>query len=123
MRDWKIINAGRVREGAGAYNSTDKDGFNGFFCFQINGLPIKVVVSDCMGWEHVSVSIHNSTSTPSWSIMSKVKDIFWDDEVCVVQFHPKKSDYVNFHPGCLHLWRCTTQEFPTPPSIMVGPKL
>lgn len=27
------------------------------------------------------------------------------------------------HQGCLHLWRCTDgQEFPTPPSWMVGPK-
>jgi hypothetical protein len=55
--------------------------------------------------------------------MCAVKDLFWNDEDVVVQFHPAKSTYVNNHPGCLHLWRCTDgREFPTPPEILVGIK-
>ena len=52
--------------------------------------------------------------------MCQVKDLFWEEEEVVVQFHPKKSEYVNMHEGCLHLWRSTEKEFPTPPSILVG---
>ena len=53
--------------------------------------------------EHVSVSLRRRC--PTWDEMCMVKDIFWADEECVVQFHPPKSKYVNFHPYCLHLWR------------------
>lgn len=82
--------------------------------------PLSVIASDGYGWEHVSVStpIH----APSWDEMCAVKSLFWDDEDCVVQFHPPKSEYVNQHPFCLHLWRKVGAEFETPPSILVGYK-
>ena len=120
MSDWKRVNAARVRDGL--FRSSDTDGFNGAFCFKINGLPIKCIASDGEGWQHVSVSIHGSDNVPSWSVMCQVKDLFWEDTDCVVQFHPPKSSYVNNHPGCLHLWRCTDVEFPRPHSLLVGIK-
>lgn len=52
--------------------------------------------------------------------MCQVKDLFWDPEDWVVQFHPAHSEYVNNHPGVLHLWRCLTQPFPQPDRLMVG---
>ena len=75
-----------------------------------------------MGWQHVSVSLYSYPNTcPRWEIMCAVKDLFWEPEEIVVQFHPKKSDYISMHQGCLHLWRCTDgREFPTPDPIMVG---
>ena len=49
-----------------------------------------------------------------------MKDIFWgEDEVCV-EYHPKREDYVNMHPHCLHIWKPIGVEIPTPPSILVG---
>lgn len=86
---------------------------------------LKIIASDGRdplsdGWEHVSVSTRRRC--PNWIEMSFVKDLFWNDEECVVQFHPPKSDYVNNHRYALHLWRHKTQEFPRPPSIMVGVK-
>jgi hypothetical protein len=119
MSDWTFLNKHRVRDGIVA--STDADGFNGAFCFVLNGLQTKCIVSDGMGWEHVSVSIHNSRNTPSWQMMCKVKALFWDDEATVIQLHPPQSQWVNNHAGCLHLWRCIDgREFPLPPAIMVG---
>lgn len=122
MADWKKINAARVREGKLA--SDDSYGFNGCFKFIINQTyRLKVIASDGDGWQHVSVSFADRPTTPSWEIMCIIKDLFWEPEDVVVQFHPRKSDYVNHHPGCLHLWRCTDgREFPTPPTYMVGPK-
>lgn len=70
------------------------------------------------GWEHVSLS-HRSRC-PSWDEMNLTKEIFWDDEECVVQFHPPKSEYVNCHPFCLHLWKKIGSEFETPPKGFVG---
>lgn len=71
-----------------------------------------------LGFEHLSVS--TPVKTPTWEQMCKMKDIFWnDDEVCM-QLHPKKEEYVNNMPYCLHIWKPIDKEIPTPPSIMVG---
>lgn len=69
-------------------------------------------------WDHVSVSLKDKTKTPNWQEMCFVKDLFWNNDECVVQFHPPKSDYVNQHQGCLHLWKYSNG-FPTPPKICV----
>lgn len=71
------------------------------------------------GWEHVSVSLDNDGRIPSWEEMCFVKELFWDDTDCVVQFHPAKQDYVNVKNNCLHLWRARNQQFPMPPRICV----
>ncbi len=88
----------------------------------IGGWIGSVIWSYGGGWEHVSVSPHKRRITPTWDDMCKVKDIFFRDEECVVQYHPPKSEYVNNMPNCLHLWRPIEKEIPTPPSIMVGIK-
>lgn len=74
------------------------------------------------GWEHVSVSPYKKHITPSWDDMCKIKELFYKDEECVVQYHPPKTEYVNLQTNCLHLWRPINQELPAPPSIMVGPR-
>jgi len=110
----------RIRNGVAA--STDSDGNNGAFFVKLKaGQSVQVIASDGMGWEHVSVSRRDRC--PTWDEMCQVKALFWDDEDCVVQFHPPRSEYINNHPFCLHLWRPTGgQQIPTPPSIMVGLK-
>ena len=100
--------------------SSPEDKNNGLFV--IKWLNVKCIASDGGGWEHVSVSRLDSIDSPIWQHMCIVKDLFWDEEDVVVQFHPKKSEYINNHPGCLHLWRKQGHEFELPPSIMVGYK-
>lgn len=125
MIDIAFINKHRDRT-PGPWCSSDADGLNGRFGFIINGLRVIVVASDgsdpsCpIPWKHVSVSILNSCIPPSWGIMSKVKDIFWDEETPVMQLHPPKSQWINNHPGCLHLWEPLDQKIPLPPGITVG---
>ena len=53
--------------------------------------------------EHVSVSTRNRE--PTWDEMCYIKDLCFYDEEVVIQFHPKKSEYVNMHENCLHMWR------------------
>lgn len=106
--------------------STDEDGMNGYFQIPLTGFGHKVIanciVSDLMGWEHVSAHIveYGAQCTPTWEHMCCIKDMFWDEEEVVVQYHPAKSDYVNNHPHVLHLWKPTEKTMPVPPSIMVG---
>lgn len=73
------------------------------------------------GWDHVSVCPFQKRITPDWDSMCAIKDIFWYDEDAVIQIHPRKSEYVNNMPNCLHLWRYQG-EMPLPPSWMVGVK-
>jgi hypothetical protein len=62
-----------------------------------------IIASIDDGWEHVSVSLPHRT--PTWNEMRYVKKVFFEDEDLCVQFHPKKSQYVNHHPYCLHIWK------------------
>ena len=80
--------------------------------------PAVVIWSFGGGWDHVSVSF--SYRCPTWEEMCRVKDVFFHDEECVVQYHPPKSQYVNKHPYCLHLWRPIKAELPMPPKGFVG---
>lgn len=71
-------------------------------------------------WQHISVS-KDEGRTPLWREMCQIKDLFWDEEEVVVQFHPRKSEYVNNAKNCLHLW-ARRDGFPTPDSLLVGIK-
>lgn len=118
----------RVREGQMA--SDDSYGIVG--CFQIpfpNGLTIFDVISTngkCMKpeWEHVSVKAHDKGSKvwrcPKWNEMCFIKDLFWEKNESVIQFHPEESEYVNNHPAVLHLWRPVEFEITLPPRLFVA---
>jgi len=94
------------------------NGNNGVFNFFWQGYDIYCIASDEGGWEHVSISTSRKR-TPTWEIMCRVKDLFWDEEDCVIQFHPPRSQYVNDHKDVLHLWRPTNKNIETPPKWMV----
>lgn len=129
--------------------TTAADGNNGAFHLESPepGWRLALIASDGSDvpdvadwqWEHVSVHAYRpgkpqpegftissrrpAMRTPTWVEMAYVKRLCWDAEDVVVQFHPRESQYVNCHPHVLHLWRPKNQEFPTPPSILVGPQL
>ncbi len=118
------LEAGRITTGLGA-SRRDFGPYGAFKVYGPCGADLMIVASgadypDAHGWEHVSIS--TPRRPPNWQEMCFVKDLFWSDEECVIQFHPPKSEYVNNHPHCLHLWRNINQPFPLPPSILVGLK-
>lgn len=104
------------------WNSNPGDNFGMFYIpIKKSNIPLKVICAPMhYEWQHVSVSLPNRC--PTWSEMALVKSLFWSEDETVVQFHPKKSEYVNNHPHCLHLWRKNGQEFELPPSILTGIK-
>lgn len=103
------------------------EGNNGIFTISLKNNKSKVlnyliIVSDGGDWDHVSVSCLSNNITPTWEVMSFVKDLFFEPEETVLQFHPKKSEYVNNAKNCLHLWRPINKEIELPPSILTGIK-
>lgn len=63
------------------------------------------------GWEHLSVSM--PSRTPTWDQMCTMKEIFFDDEEECVEYHPRKSEYIDAHPHCLHIWRLRMDDLVT----------
>ncbi len=117
-----VPNQYRLRNGRmGTDNSFGNNG--AFFVRSPNrreSAPLQIIASDGADWEHVSISFPHRC--PTWEEMCFVKRLFWDDEDCVMQLHPPKSEWVSNHSYCLHLWRPVDIEIPRPPEYMVGVK-
>jgi hypothetical protein len=119
----KLLEPGRIRDGL--YGSTPGDDFGAFIVPGPCGMDLRIIASpgdanEGIPWEHVSVSLRNRC--PNWQEMCWVKDQFWGAEETVMQLHPPRSQWINNHPYCLHLWRPANGGIPLPPSIAVGYK-
>ena len=121
-QDGKFHAPNEYRVRSGALGSDESYGNQGMFRVPSRHRDevLTVIASDLLGWEHVSVSMGpTSKKCPSWEEMCQVKDLFWDEDVCVVQFHPARREYVNRHQGCLHMWREIGAVVKMPPLFMV----
>jgi len=83
-------------------------------CLRV-GQPIPPEEMTC--WDHVSIS--REDRTPTWAEMCYIKDMFFEPTECVMQLHPPRSEHINVHDYCLHLWRPTNTEIPKPPRMMI----
>lgn len=81
------------------------------------GMELRIIASTGMNWDHVSVSLKNRV--PNWQEMCFVKELFFEDHECVIQYHPPKENYVNIHENVLHLWRLQDFQIPLPPTELV----
>ena len=102
-----------------------EEGFDGGAGVFVNGKQkgMTVIWSYAGGWEHVSINGVNRM--PTWDEMCELKDMFFNEDECCVQYHPPKSEYVNNMPYCLHIWKPSEKYsgvLPIPPSYMVGIK-
>ena len=110
ISDHRHIYSGSVEYG--------NDGIKGFMT--VDRVDMSFVASWGGGWDHVSVAPLKKKIVPSWEMMCKVKDIFFEPDEAVIQIHPPKDEYVNNMPNCLHLWRANDKDMTLPPSFMVG---
>ncbi|QOZ66748.1 hypothetical protein WN72_10745 [Bradyrhizobium arachidis] len=111
------LEAGRVQHGR--FATVPGSGPCGVFLVQGPcGCELKISGFVRPGWEHVAVS--TPRRCPNWEEMCFVKDLFWDEEECVMQLHPPYSQYVNNSRYCLHLWRPIHRDIPMPPPSFIG---
>lgn len=89
-------------------------------CFMIPyGNKNLLVISGCgEGWDHVSVSLRHRC--PTWEEMSFIKNLFWEQDELVYQFHPPIQDYINIGKTVLHLWKSWNQDIRLPPKHMLA---
>lgn len=128
------LRPGQTGGGRAKYlESTDEAGNCGMFIIPPSmaarrPLPLTVMASDATGWEELGyppppwehVSVSTPVRCPTWEEMCFVKGLFWDAEDAVIQLHPPRSEWINDHPYCLHLWRPIGIELPRPPALTVG---
>lgn len=115
----KLRKAERWRIKTGTMGSEGEDGWNGAFIVPVDGEMWQVILSDGMGWRHLSVTNAQKRQLPTWHIMCRMKDLFFGDEDWAVEFHPPKEAYINDHDFVLHLWQPLNEELPKPFSFMV----
>lgn len=115
-----IVEKARTKSSRGYYPGE----FYGDFLFKIGGSYLFVIAGKGEEgiwpfagepWDHVSVSVRDEGRCPTWDEMRQIKDLFFDDDETVVQYHPAKGQYINHHNTCLHLWRPTQSQIPMPP--------
>jgi len=98
------------------------DAGNGVFLVPspIDNAGMRVIASNGLGWDHVSVSRKNRC--PNWTELEYVKRLFFLDHETAMQLHVPSSDHLSLHDYCLHLWRPNDGvEIPRPPALMVAP--
>jgi hypothetical protein len=125
--DWTEINRHRITKGPLA--STENIGRNGAFKMQRGKFTLYAVATDGADanepgeeFEHVSVhadSWKGGMRCPTWEEMCWIKDLFWEPNEVVIQYHPAEKDYVNTHPHTLHLWKPLGVELPRPSKLCV----
>lgn len=107
----------------GQFATTKDDGNNGHFFIPYHTKFFFCIVSDGLGWEHVSVRIVDKKFKHDWipdyRALKTIKELFWGDDECVVQYFPAKADHVNIADNVLHLWKPILQEMPVPPKVFV----
>jgi hypothetical protein len=85
--------------------------------FSSRAAYFQIIASWGGGWDHVSISLLLEKRCPTWAEMCMIKELFFKDEECVIQYHPAKANYVN--EFVLHLWRPQNVEIPMPPKDYV----
>jgi hypothetical protein len=89
--NWKVI---RYSEDGAAYKNR-------------TGLCVMIsccVESDGKNWVHLSVS--KKKAEPTWYELVQVKELFLGEDSLAIQVLPPRSEWVNDHSHCLHLYEC-----------------
>jgi hypothetical protein len=62
-----------------------------------------VITSIENGFWHLSISTPDAL--PSYKEMKEARYKFCPEEIYMAEIFPPKSEFVNFHPFCRHLWQ------------------
>ncbi|MDE5860853.1 MAG: hypothetical protein K2H28_01515 [Ruminococcus sp.] len=68
-------------------------------------------------WEQVYIS--RVSNRPKWDELCETKEIFWNDDECVIQYIPSESMHKDKYNNCLYLWKSVSVEIPIPPETLI----
>lgn len=79
---------------------------NGLMFITNNQLKVLITIDD-NAW-HMSVS--HETRYPTHDELKELRYRYIPDKVTMAQLFPPKSEYVNVHKNCFHLWQIKGEE-------------
>ena len=77
-----------------------------------NGMTIIATVGKFDGVQWLHVSFARKSKMPTYAEMQMIKRDFIGEDKKAIFVLPKKENYVNIHPNCLHLWTCENDILP-----------
>ena len=107
------VNLEKFRQPHPMYIDAEPGSIEGFFMIPYTNKTLAVISGLGGGWGHVSVSLRHRC--PTWDEMCFIKNLFFEKDELVIQFHPPENDYVNCCKYCLHLWQPLNQKIELPP--------
>jgi hypothetical protein len=110
----KISKANRWRIRTGQFASDETAGFNGHFLVPLEGHLWQVILSDGLGFRHLSATNAQKKILPPWTVLVRLKESFFADDEWAVIYLPAKDDYVNVHPYVHHIWAPLDEPLPKP---------
>jgi hypothetical protein len=99
------------------YTAQTEGSIEGSFRIPYGNKKLFVIAGCALDWDHVSVSLRHRT--PTWAEMVWIKNLFFEPEELVIQFHPPQKQYINCAKHVLHIWRPWQQEIKLPPEWML----
>lgn len=85
-----------------------RDGWS--YAFRDKLLVITTIEDHADGREWLHVSCSRKNKMPSYEDLCRVKEVFVGDDQKAIMVFPPKEEHVNFHPRCLHLFCCLTED-------------
>lgn len=67
--------------------------------------PDDIRVCTSVDGGHLHASISHPSRYPTWDEIRAVRDWYFPEEMEVVMVLARRSEYVNLHPNCFHLWQ------------------
>lgn len=74
----------------------------------IKVIATAAIEKDLCLWLHVSFACNNKM--PDYSDISFIKQQFFGDDLKAIMVFPKRTEHINLHQYCLHLWANLTQD-------------
>ncbi|OEU68471.1 MAG: hypothetical protein BBJ57_07275 [Desulfobacterales bacterium PC51MH44] len=99
------------------YGTPEPGSIQGCFRIPFESYMLTVMSGCGEGWDHVSVSLKNRC--PNWKEMCFIKNLFFEPNETVIQFHPPEEVYINIGRTVLHMWKPWDQEIKLPPLYLV----
>lgn len=118
MRSWPNVRALKFKQPDPNTGIVYQQDCDGWYLVPFRGVTLKVIASNGLDWDHVSVAL--SHRCPTWEEMEHVRELFFRDDETVMQLSVPRTEHINQHPYCLHWWRPQAATIPRPEVILVG---
>lgn len=87
------------------------DGLRYFYRRPLRWPILSVIASGCteedgQRWIHLSCAYMDTKRLPEWDVLVRARDVVLGHDAKALQVLAPRSEHINIHRYCLHLWHC-----------------